>query len=57
VNTWPVVDKAEVKARCKRSHARSIDILLGTDAASEGLNLQEFSALVNYDLPRNPMRV
>jgi hypothetical protein len=56
-NTWRVVDKAEVKARCKRSHARAIDILLGTDAASEGLNLQEFSALVNYDLPWNPMRV
>jgi ERCC4-related helicase len=56
-NAWRVVDKAEVKARCKRSHARSIDILLGTDAASEGLNLQEFSALVNYDLPWNPMRV
>jgi ERCC4-related helicase len=56
-NTWRVVDKAEVKARCKRSHARTIDILLGTDAASEGLNLQEFSALVNYDLPWNPMRV
>ena len=52
-----VVDKSEVKARCKRSQPRSIDILLGTDAASEGLNLQEFSALVNYDLPWNPMRV
>jgi ERCC4-related helicase len=56
-NAWRVVDKAEVKARCKRSHPRTIDILLGTDAASEGLNLQEFSALVNYDLPWNPMRV
>lgn len=32
-------------------------ILLGTDAASEGLNLQQFSAVVNYDLPWNPMRV
>jgi ERCC4-related helicase len=57
VNAWRVVDKSEVKARCRRSHPRSIDILLGTDAASEGLNLQEFSALVNYDLPWNPMRV
>jgi hypothetical protein len=52
-----VVDKAEVKARCKRTHAHPVDILLGTDAASEGLNLQDFSALVNYDLPWNPMRV
>ncbi len=56
-NAWCVVDKAEVKARCKRAHPRSVEILLGTDAASEGLNLQEFSALVNYDLPWNPMRV
>ncbi|WP_169978690.1 SNF2-related protein [Tautonia rosea] len=56
-NAWHTVDKAEVKARCKQSHTRAIDILLGTDAASEGLNLQEFSALVNYDLPWNPMRV
>ncbi len=55
--TWRVVDRAVVKARCKQSHAKAIDILLGTDAASEGLNLQEFSALVNYDLPWNPMRV
>ncbi len=56
-NNWRLVDKADVKARCKRSHPQAIDILLGTDAASEGLNLQEFSALVNYDLPWNPMRV
>src|SRR5439155_10392254 len=56
-NGWRVVDKAEVKARCKRSHRHAIDILVGTDAASEGLNLQQFSALVNYDLPWNPMRV
>ena len=56
-NGWRLVDKAEVKARCKRSHPQAIDILLGTDAASEGLNLQDFSALVNYDLPWNPMRV
>jgi hypothetical protein len=56
-NTWRVVDKAEVKARCKHSHPQAIKILLGTDAASEGLNLQQFSALISYDLPWNPMRV
>jgi hypothetical protein len=56
-NAWRIVDKADVKARCKRSHPQAIKILLGTDAASEGLNLQQFSALVNYDLPWNPMRV
>ena len=32
-------------------------VLLCTDAASEGLNLQTASALVNYDLPWNPSKV
>jgi superfamily II DNA or RNA helicase len=56
-NNWREVEKAEIKARSKKSHPRAIRILLGTDAASEGLNLQQFSSLVNYDLPWNPMRV
>jgi len=56
-NAWQVVEKSEVKARCRIDHPRNIRILLGTEAASEGLNLQQFSALVNYDLPWNPMRV
>lgn len=34
-----------------------IDILLCTDAAAEGLNLQTADYLVNYDLPWNPMKV
>ena len=54
---WTVVDKSEIKARAKKDHPSPIQILLGTDAASEGLNLQQFSALINYDLPWNPMRV
>jgi hypothetical protein len=57
VNAWRVVDKAEIKARSRREHPHAIQMLLGTDAASEGLNLQQFSALINYDLPWNPMRV
>ena len=56
-NSWKTVEKAEIKARSKLGHATPIHILLGTDAASEGLNLQQFSALINYDLPWNPMRV
>jgi ERCC4-related helicase len=32
-------------------------VLLATDAASEGLNLQACSYLINYDLPWNPMRL
>lgn len=34
-----------------------VTVLLATDAASEGLNLQACSYLVNYDMPWNPMRV
>ncbi|MFP4146339.1 MAG: helicase-related protein [Halorhodospira sp.] len=33
----------------------SVDILLCTDAAAEGLNLQCADLLVNFDLPWNPM--
>ena len=36
---------------------RKADILIATDAASEGLNLQFCSLLVNYDLPWNPQRI
>jgi superfamily II DNA or RNA helicase len=32
-------------------------ILFGTDAASEGLNLQRLSTLINIDLPWNPTRL
>jgi len=36
---------------------RTIKILLCTEAASEGLNLQTCGVLINYDMPWNPMRV
>lgn len=36
---------------------REIKILVGTDAASEGLNLQTLSTLINLDLPWNPTRL
>ncbi len=32
-------------------------LLLGTDAASEGLNLQKLGSLINLDLPWNPTRL
>jgi SNF2 family DNA or RNA helicase len=35
----------------------TIKILLCTESASEGLNLQTCGVLINYDLPWNPMRV
>jgi ERCC4-related helicase len=56
-NRWVAVEKSEIKARAHQDHGTPVRVLLGTDAASEGLNLQQFSALVNYDLPWNPMRV
>ena len=34
-----------------------VRILLCTDSASEGLNLQTCGVLINYDMPWNPMRV
>jgi hypothetical protein len=34
-----------------------IDVLVCTDAAAEGLNLQTADFLVNFDLPWNPMKV
>lgn len=57
LNGWRWVEKSEIKARSRRDHPQAIRVLLGTEAASEGLNLQQFSVLVNYDLPWNPMRV
>ena len=35
---------------------RDLTLLLGTDAASEGLNLQTLGTLINLDLPWNPTR-
>lgn len=46
--------KDSIKAKVK-SH--EIKILVGTDAASEGLNLQTLSTLINLDLPWNPTRL
>jgi superfamily II DNA or RNA helicase len=35
----------------------TIKVLVCTEAASEGLNLQTCGVLINYDMPWNPMRV
>ncbi len=52
--TWRVVSRDEVKRRFREGKA---EILLCTDAAAEGLNFQFCGALINYDMPWNPMRV
>ena len=33
------------------------DVLVATDVAAEGMNLQDANAVVNFDLPWNPVRV
>ena len=48
------VEREEIKRRFLREE---IDILVCTDAAAEGLNLQTANLLINYDLPWNPMKV
>lgn len=46
--------KEEIK---KMVQAGDLKILFGTDSASEGLNLQRLSTLINIDLPWNPTRL
>ncbi len=47
-------DRNELKVRVRSGELR---LLLGTDAASEGLNLQKLGTLINIDLPWNPTRL
>ncbi len=51
---WVRVSKEEVKNAFRTGEIR---VLLCTEAASEGLNLQTCGVLINYDMPWNPMRV
>jgi SNF2 family DNA or RNA helicase len=51
---WRKISREETKQRFRNQEA---EILLCTDAAAEGLNFQFCGALVNYDMPWNPMRV
>ena len=44
-------------AREKFTHNPDTVVLLATDAAGEGLNLQRAHLMVNYDLPWNPNRI
>ncbi len=52
--SWSAISRDETKRRFREGEA---DLLLCTDAAAEGLNFQFCGALVNYDMPWNPMRV
>ncbi len=52
---WAKTTKEDIKNQFAASHG--VKILLCTDAASEGLNLQTCGLLFNWDMPWNPMRV
>lgn len=45
------------KALIDKFREDDIQIMIATEAASEGINLQFCSMLINYDLPWNPQRV
>lgn len=51
---WKHVDKAEIACALRDGE---LLVLVCTDAASEGLNLQAAGAVINYDLPWNPSKV
>ena len=48
------VEREEIKAAVKK---REIRLVVATDAACEGLNLQTLGTLINVDLPWNPSRL
>ena len=46
-----------MKAQESFRHDPEVRVLLATDAAGEGINLQRAHLMVNYDLPWNPNRI
>jgi superfamily II DNA or RNA helicase len=46
-----------MKAQESFRHDPEIQVLIATDAAGEGINLQRAHLMVNYDLPWNPNRI
>lgn len=49
--------QADMKASVVEEFRDRSSILIGTEAAAEGINLQFCSLIVNYDLPWNPQRI
>ena len=49
--------QADMKAAVVEEFRNHACILIGTEAAAEGINLQFCSLVVNYDLPWNPQRI
>lgn len=52
--SWEIISREKTKQLFREGEA---EILLCTDAAAEGLNFQFCGALINYDMPWNPMKV
>lgn len=48
---------SDMKAAIVEEFKNNAEILIGTEAAAEGINLQFCSLLVNYDMPWNPQRI
>jgi superfamily II DNA or RNA helicase len=46
-----------MKAQESFKHDPEVQVLIATDAAGEGINLQRAHLMVNYDLPWNPNRI
>ncbi len=53
-SAWTPCGKESLKEAFRR---REVSVMLCTEAACEGLNLQTCGVLINYDMPWNPMRV
>ncbi len=53
-NQWKTVTKSEVS---RALSDKELKVLVCSDAASEGLNLQAASVIINVDMPWNPARV
>lgn len=51
---WQQLTKDEVTRKLRNGE---LQVVVCTDAASEGLNLQAAAALINFDLPWNPSKV
>ena len=50
----PIIDRKQALVDYFQNHAQ---IMIATEAGSEGINLQFCSLVVNYDMPWNPQRI
>jgi superfamily II DNA or RNA helicase len=53
-DTYERIERERIKTMVRTGEIR---LVVGTDAASEGLNLQRLGTLINIDLPWNPTRL